>query len=186
MEQERSEIEKSGDELPERPVESSRGFNPIWLLFAFFIFIGLIVFVFGYAYTPESDRRQSEGNAMRRLREIGLAQLAYQGLNNEKHYGSFANLQKQNPEFLNHTLTDFVNGYDFVWQLGNAPSYPLGYGSNGFSSFTITAFPDYNPRLSLRTFGISEDQLVRIYNPDNNNEFVSRSDPHVRTWDPIL
>jgi hypothetical protein len=36
-------------------------------------------------------------------------------------------------------------------------------------------------------FGITEDQAVRVYNPDNYKiSFKSRDDPNVKSWEIIL
>ena len=62
----------------------------------------------------------------------------------------------------------------------------LGWGLIGsapglFSTFTVVAYPrDTRPGF-LSTFGITEDQVVREYDPERG---YSHEDVH--TWDPIL
>jgi len=48
-----------------------------------------------------------------------------------------------------------------------------------YDRFTIIAVPEVN-RLSLRTFAITEDFIVRVYNPDAGNDAED-----VSTWDEV-
>jgi hypothetical protein len=56
-----------------------------------------------------------------------------------------------------------------------------GWGEISTNTFTIIAFPNPGTPKHLDTFAITEDQIVRIYDPDNGNKFES-----VKTWDPLL
>jgi hypothetical protein len=50
-----------------------------------------------------------------------------------------------------------------------------------FHEFTIIAYPTDTRPGFLHTMGIAEDQVVRVYNPENGNDFR-----RVETWDPYM
>jgi prepilin-type N-terminal cleavage/methylation domain-containing protein len=119
------------------------------------------------------------------LRSIGSSQLAYQGTNNNKYYGSFEALQADLYIADGYTLGNMIENYSMTWSAtnpykGTGGSGPTGIGNN---SFTIIAYPrDTRPGF-LNTFLVTDDQVVRIFNPPpgGNNVFEA-----VYHWDPIL
>ena len=125
------------------------------------------------------------------LRSTGSSQLAYQGTNNNKFYGSFPALKDNLYIAEGYSLGNMIENYSMTWTASNpstGTSY-LGVGI-GNNQFTIVAYPRDSRAGYLLTFGVCDDQVVRVYNPDNSgpgrNEFVTMEDPHVMTWDPIL
>lgn len=122
-----------------------------------------------------------ESRAKGTLRSIGSAQLAYQNSNNARFYGSFDALQNVGDIAEGYTLENMIEGYTMTWEIDNFSTVPTEAYPNGRQkTFIVIAWPEYQTML-LRTFAITEDQVVRFYNPGNDNELGD-----VRTWDPIL
>ena len=114
------------------------------------------------------------------LRSIGSAQLAYQSSNNAKVYGSFDALQSVGDIAEGYTLENMIEEYYMTWEVDDVSTVPMEWVDIADNKFTVIAWPEYQSLL-LRTFAITEDQVVRFYNPDNDNELDD-----VKTWDPIL
>ncbi len=116
------------------------------------------------------------------LRSIGSCQLAYQKTNNGKLYGSFEALKRD--QYINEgcTLGNMIDNYTMTWEVSNVSTVTTEEMAGGTSSaFTIIAWPrDTRPGF-LNTFGVTDDQIVRVYNPTNENDLSK-----VKTWDPIL
>jgi hypothetical protein len=169
------------------PVQPQKVPLPLLPLLIAIIFIVVVSVIFGNIHMPASYKERLETRAQKRLRDIGSAQLAYQGSNNKKFYGSFHALQEMGFIESGFGLDDYLDGYDLDWYIKNFydRSYGLACGL-GSNTFTIVAYPRIIPPPALRTFGITEEQDIRVYNPDNGNQFVSRDDPWVKTWDPVL
>jgi len=121
-----------------------------------------------------------ESRAKGTLRSIGSAQLAYQNSNNARFYGSFDALQNVGDIAEGYTLEDMIEDYDMTWEVDNVSTASTEMIDIADNSFTVIAWPEYQTML-LRTFAITEDQVVRFYNPDNDNELGD-----VKTWDPAL
>lgn len=127
------------------------------------------------------------------LRAFGSSQLAYQGTNNYKFYGSFGSLKDNLYIAEGYSLGNMIENYSVTWTISNPYSGTqgdVGKGGIGNNQFTIVAYPRDSRQGFLLTFGVTEDQVVRVYNPEisgsGRNEFVDMEDPHVKTWDPIL
>ncbi len=149
---------------------------------------------------PMSSRRPAwTSRAKGTLRSTGSSQLAYQGLNNNKSYGSFQALKDIQYIAEGYSLGNMIENYSMTWSVSNSPNiYDEDSGVIGFNAFTIVAYPRINHPGYLLTFGITEDQVVRVYNPDGIasllqsgspqglNEYNGLDDPRVNTWDPIL
>lgn len=114
------------------------------------------------------------------LRSIGSAQLAYQQSNNKKDYGTFDALQSVGDIAEGYTLENMIEEYYMTWEVDNVSTVPTEWIEIANNKFTVIAWPEYRSLL-LRTFAITEDQVVRIYTPENDNELAD-----VKTWDPIL
>ena len=116
------------------------------------------------------------------LRSIGSTQLAYQSTNDQKVYGSFQAMKDSQYIAEGYTLGDMIENYSMTWCVGTALTVVSEEFPNGMiSTFTVIAYPrDTRPGF-LNTFCITDDQVVRVYNPQNGNEFSS-----ARSWDPIL
>jgi prepilin-type N-terminal cleavage/methylation domain-containing protein len=124
------------------------------------------------------------------LRSTGSSQLAYQGTNNQKFYGTFQALKDTLYIAEGYNLGNMIENYSMAWTASNPSTGTSILGDGGGianNQFTIVAYPRDSRPGYLLTFGVSEDQVVRVYNPDNtSNTFGDMTDPHVQTWDPIL
>ena len=127
-----------------------------------------------------SARRPAwESRAKSTLRSTVSSQLAYQRTNDLKSYGSFQALQGNLYIAEGYTLGNMIENYSMSWEISS--SVVQTEGPVKIDSFTIIAFPlDTAPR-HLHTFAITEDQIVRVYEPGPEHDFNS-----VNTWDPIL
>jgi hypothetical protein len=83
-----------------------------------------------------------------------------------------------------------IENYSMTWTVFNLPSMDgESSGIQGIHTFTIVAYPRDTYPGYLATFGVTDDQVVRMYNPDSVlglNEYIGLDDPRVNTWDPIL
>lgn len=110
------------------------------------------------------------------LRSIGSSQLAYQNTNDSKVYGSFKALKDEMYIAEGYTPTNMIEGYSLLWRVGDFDERT----EKTIPTFTIIAFPNETRPGFLSTFCVTEDQVVRVYNPLGNKFDVYRS------WDPIL
>ncbi len=134
-----------------------------------------------------------ESRAKGTLRSIGASQLAYQGTNDDHSFGTFQELQRSLYIAGGYGLNTMIEGYTLEWNAyASEPIQDVDDGGIEFADridvestehepydrFTIIARPRDK---KYHTYGITEDQVVRVYNPDNEN------DPDdVATWDPIV
>jgi len=149
------------------------------VLFASFVAIVTVAAILGAR--PEPWQSRAKGT----LRSIGSSQLAYQGTNWDRNYATFEDLKQDLYIAEGYTLGNMIENYTMTWEVSNTPlveESPATAGGVGTNRFTIIAFPrDTRPGF-LNTFAITEDQIVRVWNPTNRwNEWES-----VTTWDPIL
>jgi hypothetical protein len=112
---------------------------------------------FYYVYTETRSRTLMDG-AIYGLRGIGTAELVYQSGNNQKNFGSFRSLEETGMISPGETMENVIPGYYLTWD------------SPGNHFFTIVAYP-YHPQ-NLKTFAMTEDMVIRVFNPRKNN------DPH--------
>ena len=116
------------------------------------------------------------------LRSCGSSQLAFREENKDGTYGTYQELADSGYIAEGYTQGNMIQNYSMTWEVNNFSTVQTEEFPHGvISTFTIIAYPrDTRPGFLL-TFGIQEDQVVRLFNPDNGN------DPdHVGTWDPIL
>jgi hypothetical protein len=119
------------------------------------------------------------------LRSCVSTELAFQGSTEDHHYGSFDELRNTLYIPEGYTQGNMIEQYSITWETSNistavSEDYPFGL----IGSFTIVAWPVPYPNRHtkcLMTFAITEDQIVRVYNPDNENDLSS-----VKSWDPIF
>ncbi len=145
-----------------------------------------------------SSRRPAwESRAKSTICSVGSSQLGYQNTNNDKLYGSFNALQRDLYIAEGYTLDNMIGSYSMTWEVHNISTVPTERTLIGaMNTFTIIAWPQSRNRAftedraarvysskvrALSTFAITEDQTVRVYNPENDNELEN-----VKTWDPIL
>ena len=144
----------------------------------------LIFFVLAYISLPSIlgvRRAQWQTRPKGTLRSIGSSQAAF--FDQYGTYGSFEELVNAGYIPDGTTLDNWVELYRLDWENnGSQPGFKGG-------TFTVVAYPrDLRPGYLL-TFGVSEDQIVRVYNPDNTdvgrNQYNGPTDPMVHTWDRI-
>ena len=135
----------------------------------------------GFLHLLDMQRYVVLSRAKGTLRSISSAQLHYQEENENKSYGSFQDLVRAGEISEGYTLGNMIEKYSMTWEVNNVSTAPTEEFPTGVrKTFTIIAWPNYETYL-LSTFAITEDQVVRVYNPGEGNELDD-----VKTWDPIL
>jgi hypothetical protein len=111
------------------------------------------------------------------LRSTGMAQQAYMENSGNKVYGSFEALLDGQYIAEGYTLGNMIQHYSLTWEVYNLSTVA---GEPGINRFTVIAYPRDTRLEFLNTFCVTDDQVVREYNP-RNNEFEA-----IYHWDPIL
>ncbi len=159
-----------------------------WKPFTYWVFGIFVVLILIWIAIPNqlgSRRVAWNSRAKGTLRSLGSSQLAYQGTNNEKVYGTYEAMKKDLYIHKDYTLGNMITAYSMTWEVATVSTVgPEGEIINAGCRFEMVAYPTVpNNRFEtdLYTFAITEDQIVRRFSPNNGN------DPYdVRTWDPIL
>ena len=153
---------------------------------SYFLLVGLMLIYGGHVeteYLLRSTAPMSRAKGM--LRSFASAQSAYQHMHGV--YGTFDELVDEGFILSGNSMPgrpDRLSDVYFTeWECNNISVVPPDImPKNSPNTFTIIAYPD--PMFSdefLNTFAVTEDQVVRVYNPDEGNVFES-----VPLWDPIL
>jgi hypothetical protein len=190
MDNNQSEIESDEQTDSPSPDQPENLSNIVWPLLVGIAFLIVIAVIFNIADAPWREKRRLESNCRNRLRELGSAQMSYQGTNYMKYYGSFQALKINGYFGSGNGLDTLIEGYNLGWYVNNyiyPPNFNPVWGDGlEKNKFTIVAYPRIIQPPELRTFGISQDQVLRVYNPENGNPFISRDDTHIQSWDPVL
>ncbi|HYE80413.1 MAG TPA: hypothetical protein VEI97_20765 [bacterium] len=122
------------------------------------------------------DPHSIEARAIMTLRTLGAAQQAYYDPIKEQKYGGFVDLLARDYIPAGYTWSNMIQNYSLaqfyrVPPLVNSSGVPVGG-----AKFVIVAVPTV-PQLRLRTFAITEDQVVRVAdNPEI--QVMPWSSPH--------
>ncbi len=155
-----------------------RAFNAaIFAPLVIIIFIGFTLWSTVYA----SEDNRFEVNARLSLRSIGSSMLAYQASNDAKYIGSYYAMLDSGYIQEGDTLETMIEHYSLSWEVANTHDL-VGYtfiSERMMNRFTIIAWPD-KPH-SLRTYCITEDQVVRVFDPYSYYELED-----IYSWRPVL
>jgi len=152
---------------------------------ALIIGVPVVIFVLlSLSWSPFSPWSSVNDRTIRTLRLLGSAQLAYQWDTNLKKYGSFQAVANGGylPKW--YRPGKIIDHYSITWRVQNeAPVYSFerSITNNRFTIIARPIVPKYYWQV-LRTFAITEDQTVRVYDPDNEEHDLKNP----RSWDPIL
>ncbi len=175
-ESENNTSESSGDHKPAR---KKPPFGCCLGLFG--LFLG-IVFLISIQDFGGVRRAAQESYVKGALIHIGSMQSNFRDSNDMQAYGSFEDFNDNNKFGEGAALANIIENYTLTWDVHNvSTAMTEGISSGIANSFTVIAYPLTAKRAGLHTFAITEEQVVRIYNPENDNNPKS-----IDTWDPIL
>ncbi|MEO7994093.1 MAG: hypothetical protein ABI743_06810 [bacterium] len=129
-----------------------------------------------------------EQAAVLQLRALGSVQMAYQGTNRMREYGSYDNLFNNQLLPRGVTRTNLIENYSLAVFFAQQPNVINNYSAHD-ARFTITAIPR-SQKNRLRTFAICDDQTVRAASDfslriigNTGNQYPTGDSPC--GWEPV-
>jgi len=164
------------------PCKKDGGFTLLELL----IIAMIIAIIVAIAIPQLLNARRSawENRAKLTLRAIGSSELAYQDLTKENTYGTWGALKSTQLIQVGYTRSSIIDNYSIMLWDVDPPSMSFGGLPAYDSRFTIIAIPR-SQKNKLRTFGINDDQTLRIYvgkPEDFGNSYGMRN---AAFWSPL-
>ena len=151
----------------------------------------IITLVLGTAaVTSRDERPMIEKGAIRELRALGAAQLAYQDANNNKDYASWKSLTRFGRIRPGSSRGTLIGSYSLAeFWADNASEDPRCIYACCDSTFTIVALP-LNQLSGLRSFDLCDDQTVRVASTDELNIIPNRGNEIPKGdcpcyWEPV-
>ena len=137
----------------------------------------------------EKKKEEWEDKCKLTLRALGSCQLAYMDSNLKKDFGSWYSLAKNDYIMQGYTRSNIIDNYSIAMFQAMLSSWKSDKRVSN-SSFTIVAVPR-SQKWGLRTFGISDDQVPRMWVGGQWNLHAYLRDPSRRIdmsndeWQPL-
>lgn len=165
-----------------RPLKNDIGFTLLELL----IIASIIAIIAALAIPQLLNARRSawENRCKLTLRAIGSAELAYFDATIENTYGTFEAMLSTQLVQPGYSRSSLIDNYSIMLWDVDPPTMTFGGLPAYDSSFTIIAIPR-SQRNKLRTFGICDDQTLRVFvgRMENFENTFGLKDP--KRWEPL-
>jgi len=165
-----------------RPLKNDIGFTLLELL----IIASIIAIIAALAIPQLLNARRSawENRCKLTLRAIGSAELAYFDATIEGTYGTFEAMMSTQLVQPGYSRSSMIDNYSIMLWDVDPPTMTFGGLPAYDSSFTIIAIPR-SQRNRLRTFGICDDQTLRVFvgRMENFENTFGLKDP--KWWEPL-
>jgi len=128
-----------------------------------------------------AKRSAWETRAKSTLKLIGTSQLAYQSTNSSENFGSFNALLSNEYIAKGYRPSNIIDNYSLYWEVNTLSIISPEDAIQHLNTFTVVAFPIDTRNKQLATYAVREDQVVRVFNPEQGDKFDL-----IYTWDPIF
>ncbi len=162
----------------------------IWGALLIVSFVSILLAISSTGCIPQilNARRSAwESRAKGTLRSFGSTQLAFQGTTEDKHYGTWDELQEAEYLAAGYTKENIVDNYVLWTSVDDSPYYDHNTDTHYNATFTVVAFPRDTMPGYLSTFAIREDQVLREYNSSTPYALPwgEANDFGAKSWEPI-